>query len=138
MAEEKKELGFLDHLEELRGRIIKSIISILLFSIIAYVFSDRLLDFITRPIDEVYFMAPTEALSTRIKISLIAGIIVSVAGIFYHMWKFIAPGLFQREIKLIVPAVISSTVFFERTAGLASTSAEISPSGLAGSTPTFI
>ena len=112
MAEEKKELGFLDHLEELRGRIIKSIISILLFSIIAYVFSDRLLGFITRPIDEVYFMAPTEAFSTRIKISLIAGIIVSVPVIFYHAWKFIVPGLFEREVKLIIPAVLASTIFF--------------------------
>lgn len=112
MAEEKKELGFLDHLEELRGRIIKSILSILLFSIVAYVFSERLLDFVTRPIPEVYFMAPTEAFSTRIKISLIAGIIVSVPVIFYHAWKFIVPGLFEREVKLIIPAVLASTIFF--------------------------
>jgi sec-independent protein translocase protein TatC len=112
MAEEKKELGFLDHLEELRGRIIKSILSILLFSIVAYVFSERLLDFVTRPIPEVYFMAPTEAFSTRIKISLIAGIIVSVPVIFYHAWKFIVPGLFEKEVKLIIPAVLASTIFF--------------------------
>jgi sec-independent protein translocase protein TatC len=112
MAEEKKELGFLDHLEELRGRIIKSILSILLFSIVAYVFSERLLDFVTRPIPEVYFMAPTEAFSTRIKISLIAGIIVSVPVIFYHAWKFIVPGLFEKEVKLIIPAVLASTMFF--------------------------
>jgi sec-independent protein translocase protein TatC len=112
MATEKNGMGFLDHLEELRGRIIKSILSILLFSIVAYVFSERLLDFVTRPIPEVYFMAPTEAFSTRIKISLIAGIIVSVPVIFYHAWKFIVPGLFEREVKLIIPAVLASTVFF--------------------------
>jgi sec-independent protein translocase protein TatC len=57
-------------------------------------------------------MAPTEAFSTRIKISLIAGIIISLPVIFYHAWKFITPGLFQREIKLIIPAVLSSTIFF--------------------------
>ncbi len=112
MKKEDKQLGFLDHLEELRGRIIKSLICIIVLSIVAYVFSDKLLDFITRPIPEVYFMSPTEAFSTRIKISLIAGIIISLPVIFYHAWKFITPGLFQREIKLIIPAVLSSTVFF--------------------------
>lgn len=112
MAEEEKQMGFLDHLEELRGRIIKSIISIILFSIVAYSFSEELIDFVTRPIPEVYFMSPTEAFSTRIKISLIAGIIVSVPVIFYHGWKFIAPGLFEKEKKMIIPAVLSSTIFF--------------------------
>jgi sec-independent protein translocase protein TatC len=112
MKKKEKELGFLDHLEELRGRIIKCLISIILLSIAAYVFSDQLLEFITRPIPQVYFMAPTEAFSTRIKISLIAGIIVSLPVIFYHAWKFITPGLFEKEIKLIIPAVLSSTLFF--------------------------
>ena len=112
MAEEKKDMGFLDHLEELRGRIIKSLFSIIVFSILAYVFSERLLEFITGPIPEVYFMAPTEAFSTRIKISLIAGIIISVPVIFYHVWRFIAPGLFQKEIKMLVPFVLASTIFF--------------------------
>jgi len=112
MAEEEKDMGFLDHLEELRGRIIKSLFSIIVFSIVAYVFSERLLEFITGPIPEVYFMAPTEAFSTRIKISLIAGIIISVPVIFYHVWRFIAPGLFQKEIKMLVPFVLASTIFF--------------------------
>jgi len=112
MDKEKNEMGFLDHLEELRGRIIKSLFCIILFSIGAYFFSERLLDFVTRPIPEVYFMAPTEAFSTRIKISLIAGIIISVPVIFYHAWKFIVPGLFEKEVKLIIPAVLSSTFFF--------------------------
>jgi len=112
MAEEEKDMGFLDHLEELRGRIIKSLFSIIVFSIVAYVFSERLLEFITGPIPEVYFMAPTEAFSTRIKISLIAGIIISVPVIFYHVWRFIAPGLFQKEIKMVLPFVLASTIFF--------------------------
>jgi sec-independent protein translocase protein TatC len=112
MGKKEKEMGFIDHLEELRGRIIKSLICIILLSIVAYLFSEKLLDFITRPIPEVYFMAPTEAFSTRIKISLIAGIIVSVPVIFYHVWKFIAPGLFQKEIRMVIPFVLASTVFF--------------------------
>ncbi len=117
MGKEEKELGFLDHLEELRGRIIKSLICIILFSIGAYIFSEKLIELVTRPIPEVYFMAPTEAFSTRIKISLIAGIIISVPVIFYHIWKFIVPGLFEREVKLIIPAVLASTIFFLIGAG---------------------
>ena len=112
MDKEENGMGFLDHLEELRGRIIKSLFSIIIFSIVAYVFSERLLEFITRPIPEVYFMAPTEAFSTRIKISLIAGIIISVPVIFYHVWRFIAPGLFKKEIKMLIPFVLASTIFF--------------------------
>ena len=105
-------MGFLDHLEELRGRIIKSLISIILISIVAYFFSERLINFVSRPIPELYFMSPTEAFATRIKLSLIAGIIVSVPVIFYHLWQFVVPGLFEREIKLVIPVVLASTIFF--------------------------
>ncbi len=112
MVKEQKEMGFLDHLEELRGRVIKSLVFIILFSIVAYFFSERLIDFVSKPIPELYFMSPTEAFAIRIKLSLIAGIIVSVPVIFYHLWQFVVPGLFEREIKLAVPVVLSSTIFF--------------------------
>ena len=112
MAENQDKIGFLEHLEELRGRIIKSLISVILVSIAAYFFSERLIDFVSRPIPELYFMSPTEAFAIRIKLSLIAGIIVSVPVIFYHLWQFVVPGLFEREIKLVVPVVLASTMFF--------------------------
>lgn len=112
MVRIKKEMSFLDHLEELRGRLIKCLISVFLLSIVAYFFSERLIDFLTKPIPEVYFMSPTEAFSTRIKISLIAGLIVSVPVIFYHLWQFVVPGLLEREIKLVFPVVFFSTFFF--------------------------
>lgn len=112
MVEDQNKMGFLDHLEELRGRIIRSLISIILFSIVAYLFSEKLIDFISKPIPELYFMSPTEAFAIRIKLSLIAGIIVSVPVIFYHLWQFVVPGLFEREIKMVVPVVLASTIFF--------------------------
>jgi len=108
-------MSFLDHLEELRSRIIKSLYSVIILSVVAYIFSVRLLNFILRPLpgnQAVYFLSPTEAFSTRIKISLIAGIMLSVPVIFYHLWKFVVPGLFAKEVKVIVPVVISSTFFF--------------------------
>jgi sec-independent protein translocase protein TatC len=108
----KEQMSFLDHLEELRGRLIKCLISIFLLSIVAYFFSERLIDLLTKPIPEVYFMSPTEAFSTRIKISLIVGLIASIPVIFYHLWQFVIPGLLEREIKLVVPVVFFSTFFF--------------------------
>jgi len=112
MEKDQNKMGFLEHLEELRGRIIKSLVSIILFSIGAYFFSERLIDFISKPIPELYFMSPTEAFAIRIKLSLIAGMIASVPVIFYHLWQFVVPGLFEREIKLVVPVVLASTIFF--------------------------
>jgi sec-independent protein translocase protein TatC len=115
MAKEFREMSFLDHLEELRSRLIKSLFTVLILSIVAYLFSERILNFVLRPLpgdQSVYFLSPTEAFSTRIKISIIVGIIVSVPVIFYHLWKFVVPGLFAKEVRLIVPVVISSTFFF--------------------------
>jgi sec-independent protein translocase protein TatC len=115
MAKEFREMSFLDHLEELRSRLIKSLFTVLILSIVAYLFSERILNFVLRPLpgdQSVYFLSPTEAFSTRIKISIIVGIIVSVPVIFYHLWKFVVPGLFAKEVRLIVPVVVSSTFFF--------------------------
>jgi sec-independent protein translocase protein TatC len=112
MPKQTKEMGFLDHLEELRSRIIKILVTVLIFSIVTYFFSERVIDFLARPVAKVYFFSPTEAFAMRIKISIILGIILSVPVIFYHIWQFVIPGLFEREIKAVVPAVIFSTIFF--------------------------
>jgi sec-independent protein translocase protein TatC len=112
MVKEIKDMGFLDHLEELRSRIIKTLISILIFSIVTYFFSEKVIDFLARPVAKVYFLSPTEAFAVRIKISIILGIILSVPVIFYQLWQFVVPGLFESEVKAVVPAVIFSTIFF--------------------------
>lgn len=105
-------MGFLDHLEELRKRVITCLIVVLVFSIGAYFFSERIIDFIARPVERLYFLDPTEAFAVRIKISIIMGIIVGIPIIFYNFWQFIVPGLFEKEIKLVVPVVLFSTIFF--------------------------
>ena len=105
-------MPFLAHLEELRWRIIKSLISILLFSVIAYLFSEKILDFLTKSVDNIYFTAPTEAFAVRIKISLIAGLILSFPVVFYQLWQFVVPGLMDKEAKMVIPAVIFATFFF--------------------------
>lgn len=105
-------MSFLEHLEEMRKRTIRCLIFILIFSIGAYFFSERIIDFAARPVEKLYFLDPTEAFAMRIKMSIIVGIIISIPVIFYHLWQFVVPGLFEKEIKMIVPVVIFSTIFF--------------------------
>lgn len=111
----EKIMPFLDHLEELRHRLLKSIISIVFFSIIAYFFAKQVMKILLRPypIDQkLIFLAPTEGFITYIKISIFVGIIVSLPVIFYQLWKFIAPGLYKKERRYIPIIVFFSTLFF--------------------------
>jgi sec-independent protein translocase protein TatC len=112
MTRESREMPFLEHLEELRRRLIISIGSILILSIAGYFVSDYVLNFITRPVDEVYFMGVAEAFGVKIKISLFIGLFLSVPIIFYQLWQFVAPGLYQKEIALILPVVLAMSFFF--------------------------
>jgi sec-independent protein translocase protein TatC len=108
----EKEMSFLDHLEELRRRLIRCVASILILSIVAYFFAEHMIEFLIRPVGEVYFMGPTEAFGVRIKISLFAGLIASVPIILYQVWQFIVPGLYDHEVKLVIPVVFFGTLFF--------------------------
>ncbi len=105
-------MSFLDHLEELRGRLIKCFAALILFSIVAFFFSDKLIDFISKPLPAVYFMGPVEALSVRMKIALILGVIVSSPVILYQLWQFVIPGLFEKEARVAAPLLFFSTISF--------------------------
>ena len=117
MVRDQREMSFLEHLEELRWRLVKSVGAVLALSIVGYFFSDRILDLVTRPIDVVYFTGPTEAFAVRIKISLFAGLVAALPVIFYQVWRFVVPGLHAREIRVAVPVVVLATLFFLIGAG---------------------
>jgi len=110
----EKEMNFLDHLEELRRRLIRIIVTVVIFSIGAYFISEWLVNVVSAPLEDVgvYFKAPAEAFLVRLKISIFAGAIVAIPVIFYQIWMFIGPGLYKSEVKVVVPIVLSSTVFF--------------------------
>jgi sec-independent protein translocase protein TatC len=112
MPSDSKVMSFLEHLEELRKRLIKSISSILAFSIIIYFFSEKIINYLAQPVGVTYFTSPTEAFAVRIKLSLILGLIVSIPVIVYQFWMFVAPGLTKREVKYTIPVVILSSLFF--------------------------
>ena len=111
----EKVMPFLDHLEELRQRLLKSIFSIMIFSIAAYFFSKQIMKILLLPYpkaEKLIFLSPTEGFITYIKISVFIGIIVSLPVIFYQLWKFVAPGLYKKEKKYVPMIVFFSTLFF--------------------------
>jgi len=119
MEKKKTEpMSFLDHLEELRFRIIKCLASILIFSIAAYIFSDQIYTILQIPLYKavpdikLHYFKVTEGFTIRVKMSLLAGMIVSVPVILYQIWQFVVPGLYEREKRMVVPVVAAGSIFF--------------------------
>ncbi|MBN2279399.1 MAG: twin-arginine translocase subunit TatC [Candidatus Marinimicrobia bacterium] len=111
------EMGFLEHLEELRWRIIKALIAIVLFSVIAFLFSDffvAALMFPSKNIENmvVQVLKVQEMLMLKFKIAFIMGIIAAIPVVAYQFWAFVAPGLYPREKKWGPALVIFVTLFF--------------------------
>jgi sec-independent protein translocase protein TatC len=125
MADQKQErleeMDFIDHLEELRSALIAVVVAWLGSSIVLWFFSARAVDFLLNniPLDSLYFHAPVEAFVVRLKLSFILGFLVSFPYILFRIWRFVAPGLFSRERRVVVPLVSSSTVLFYIGVGFA-------------------
>lgn len=110
---EDREMPFWEHLDELRHRLLRAIGVLLVFTIVAYVFSGRVLDWlVVHTIGEATFLKPLEVFNTRVKISFIASLIVAAPYILWEIWAFVVPGLMQRERKIIGPIVAWSAVLF--------------------------
>ncbi len=112
-------MAFLDHLDELRQRIIYTVISVFVGFVIAFLFIDRIFDFIMRPLQQLLpaggtliFTDPAEAFVLYIKIALIFGLILASPAVMTQVWLFIAPGLYASEKKWAIPFVVMSSFFF--------------------------
>jgi sec-independent protein translocase protein TatC len=110
--QDEQKMGFLDHLEELRKRLLYCIVGIVVCAIGGYIVSDYVQAFLTRPVEDLVFIAPTEAFVTKLKISLIVGLLLSLPYLFYHFWRFVNPALYSHERKNVILAVFFSTIFF--------------------------
>ena len=97
------------HLEELRSRIIKSLLAIVAGSGVSYFFLDEITNFLTAPVGKLYYMQPGEAFFTYLKIDIVAGFLIALPIIFFHVWKFFLPALTKSEravLGLLVPASV--------------------------------
>ncbi len=118
-GEDAEKLSLIDHLEELRKRVVRSFIAVAIGFGIAYFFKERLFVILIDPLvkvmdsqDNLIFTGLPEAFFTYLKISLLAGILFALPVIFYQFWMFVAPGLYQKERKVILPLVFISLIFF--------------------------
>jgi sec-independent protein translocase protein TatC len=112
-------MGFLDHLEELRGRLIKIAIVVFACTIPCFVFWRKIFDFLlvyplrfANPKPHIIYTAPAEAVMLSMKIAFVCGLIIAIPFIFYQLWSFVSPGLYGKEKKIVLPVVISSTFSF--------------------------
>lgn len=141
MGENKDQMSFLEHLEELRWHIVRSVLSILLFAVVAFVFSNIIFDYIilapnspdfftNRILGELAVFLHTPALAinktafeiininmagqftTDIQISLISGIILAFPYVFFEIWRFISPALRDSERKYSGGAIFFTSLLF--------------------------
>jgi sec-independent protein translocase protein TatC len=112
-------MSFLEHLDELRRRIIYAATSLLVGFVIAFFFIQQIFDFIMRPLQQMLppgatlvYTDPTEAFMLYIKIALIGGLMIASPAIMAQVWLFIAPGLYAHEKKWAIPFILMSSIFF--------------------------
>ncbi|MEW5797267.1 MAG: twin-arginine translocase subunit TatC [Candidatus Zixiibacteriota bacterium] len=111
---EKASMPFLEHLEELRKRLLRAAMAVIGCAILAFYFSDEIMAYIMKPLNGVPLnnMQVAGSFYAYMKVSLIAGLVASLPIVFYQLWSFVAPGLYRREKVTILPLVIISTVLF--------------------------
>lgn len=100
MPDEK--LSMIEHLEELRSRIIKSIVLLIVVSCILYNYVDVLISFLVKPVGKLVFIAPQEAFVANITLVFFGGLFLSSPFILYQVWKFVSVGLNQKERKWVL------------------------------------
>jgi sec-independent protein translocase protein TatC len=113
-----------EHLEELRQRVIRAAIGLLVTTICGWAFRTRILAWLLRPYElawtsrhfpgapELQTLSPADAFVGYLQLSLVAGVVGAAPIIFYQLWAFISPGLYKKERRLIVPFVFFSTTLF--------------------------
>jgi sec-independent protein translocase protein TatC len=112
-------MSFLEHLDELRRRIIYALLGVSIGVLISFFFINDIFDFIMRPMQAMLpagqtliYTDPSEAFMLQVKIALMAGLILATPVVFTQVWLFIAPGLYQHEKRLAIPFVLMSTILF--------------------------
>jgi sec-independent protein translocase protein TatC len=116
----QKEMPFLDHLEELRWRLLWSVVAIVVMAIVGFFLVTRLnvLGILIAPIQpflnggKLKFLSPTEPFFITLKLAIIVGLILASPIIIYHIWSFLSPALLPSEKRVIVPALYMGVLLF--------------------------
>ena len=111
-------MSFLEHLDELRTRLLKCVAALGVGFVASWLVVERLLDFIFIPLTatikggKFQYFEPGEGFMLRMKLAALAGLFVAMPVILWQIWRFVAPGLYRDEKRLAIPFVFLSTVFF--------------------------
>jgi sec-independent protein translocase protein TatC len=109
-------MPFMEHLGELRVRIMRSLVALLIGLCLAFPFSARVVDWLARPIQQsgntLVFLAVTEAFWVQMKVALFLGLFIAAPGILWQVWRFVEPGLHRHEKKYAVPFVTIGSLLF--------------------------
>ena len=121
--EEESDVGgkmsFLEHLDELRQRLIKALLAVLVGFLIAIAFINPIFDFVMAPLQAILpaggkliYTEPTEAFMLYMKMAALVGLMIALPVVLWQVWAFIAPGLYAHEKRFAIPFVMMSTIFF--------------------------
>jgi sec-independent protein translocase protein TatC len=116
-------MSLMDHLRELRNRIVKCVVAVLVFGIVCYVFYDRIFTFFTHPYCvsvrgtnrscRLYsFDLIGGGFLLRMKVATIGGLVLAVPVILYQLWRFVVPGLYRNERRYTIAFVLGSSILF--------------------------
>ena len=115
-------MGFLDHLEELRKRIIHSLVAVAVGFGACWGFRERIYNIMQRPImealhknglpEKLVYLNPTDPFNLYLKIAALAGLFLTSPYVLYQVWMFISPGLYRREKRYVVPFMVSTIALF--------------------------
>ena len=112
-------MSFLEHLDELRKRLIWAIVALVGGFLVALYFIDAIFGFIMRPLAatlpagrKMIYTEPTEAFMLQLKVAALAGVVLAAPAVMWQLWLFIAPGLYRKEKRLALPFIVSTSVLF--------------------------
>lgn len=114
-------MGILQHLEELRRRVLVSLVAWIVASVVVYAYAaDAIVAFLAAPLGgrRLLFLGLAEAFWVRLKVSLWGGLALSFPVIAWHVWRFVAPGLYPSERRGVIVAALASTGLFAAGAAL--------------------
>jgi sec-independent protein translocase protein TatC len=117
-------MSFWDHLEELRTRLVRSLLAIAVGIGVAWTYREPILAWLTRPYSvawiqlklpgppNLHFPGPADLFFSYMKLSIIGGVVFALPVVFYQLWAFIAPGLYAKEKRFALPFVCASSMLF--------------------------
>ena len=118
-VEEEKELTLIDHLIELRDRILKCLVAVVVLFLALFYFRNDIYTFIANPLIEalppdstMIAIDPTSPFFAPFKLTFYAAFVIAAPYILYQLWSFIAPGLYKNEKEVAIPLFVSSVVLF--------------------------